>query len=310
MSYFVYIARCADGSLYTGITTDVRRRMQEHNSGTGAKYTRSRGPVEPVYVERQPDRAEASRRERRIKLLTREQKEQLVGSAQGVTAAFLEMSREEPFADFQRKLIPTVEPQRILGVRTPTLRAFAKKLNKRADKSEFLGSLPHCFFEEDQLHAFVICLEKDYDQAVRMLNEFLPHVDNWATCDQMMPKVLRARPAETLEWARCWIASEHAYTRRYGLGVLRQHFLDDEFREEHFALVVDSVSDEYYVNMARAWYVAEALAKQPEAALRLLESNRLDAWTHNKAIQKARESFRVADEVKERARLLKRSMRA
>lgn len=309
MSYFVYIVRCADDSLYTGITTDVRRRMQEHNSGTGAKYTRSRGLVEPVYVERQPDRAEASRRERQIKLLTRQEKERLVGSVHGAIAAFLEMSREDDYAEFQRKLIPNIDPRRILGVRTPALRAFAKNLNKRADKGEFLKNIPHEFFEENQLHAFVICLGKDYDRAICMLNEFLPRVDNWATCDQMMPKVLRARPGETFEWVKRWVASEHAYTRRYGLGVLRQYFLDDEFQEAHLSLAVDSASDEYYVNMARAWYVAEALAKQPEAALRLLESDRLDVWTHNKAIQKARESFRVADEVKERARLLKRSVR-
>ena len=203
--------------------------------------------------------------------------------------------REEKFAAFQARLIPNVAPERVIGVRTPALRKLAKTLRGSGEAEEFLKALPHDFFEENNLHAFLLCEMKDFDACVQAVEDFLPYVDNWATCDQMSPGVFRKNKQALLPYIRCWIASERCYTRRFGTGMLMSHFLDEDFREEYLRLVSDKRSEEYYVNMMIAWYFATALAKQYEAALPYLENRRLDPWVHNKAIQKALESFRVSD---------------
>ena len=203
--------------------------------------------------------------------------------------------REEKFAAFQAKLIPNVAPERIIGVRTPALRKLAKTLRGSGEAEEFLKALPHDLFEENNLHAFLLCEMKDFDACVQAVEDFLPYVDNWATCDQMSPGVFRKNKQALLPHIRRWIASEQCYTRRFGIGMLMSHFLDEDFREEYLSLVSDIRSEEYYVNMMIAWYFATALAKQYEAALPYLENRRLDPWVHNKAIQKAVESFRVSD---------------
>lgn len=203
--------------------------------------------------------------------------------------------REEKFAAFQAKLIPNVAPERVIGVRTPTLRKLAKTLRGSGQAEEFLKALPHEFFEENNLHAFLLCEMKDFEACVQAVEDFLPYVDNWATCDQMSPGVFRKNKQALLPHIRRWIASEQCYTRRFGIGMLMSHFLDEDFREEYLSLVSDIRSEEYYVNMMIAWYFATALAKQYEAALPYLENRRLDPWVHNKAIQKAVESFRVSD---------------
>ena len=220
--------------------------------------------------------------------------------------AFLTEQQDLAYRDFMLPLILGVDAQRIMGVRTPELRRLAKKLARREDIDEFLSSLPHDTFEEMQLHAFVIGGMRDYDRVIGELDRFLPFVDNWATCDQLLPKVLARRPDETIGHARRWIADEHTYTVRFGIGVLMKHFLGERFDPEHLQLVASIESEEYYINMMRAWYVAEALAKQPEAATVLLENGQLDRWTHNKAIQKACESRRVDQELKEHLRTLRR----
>lgn len=199
---------------------------------------------------------------------------------------------------FQCKLIPTVAPERIIGVRTPALRQYAKELIKRGEAEPFLASLPHRYFDEDQLHAFLLSLGKDYGETLRAVDAFLPYVDNWATCDQLSPGVFAKNRDRLLSAIERWIASGHTYTVRFGVGMLMQHYLDEEFDPRYLDAVTEVRSEEYYVNMMRAWYFATALTKQWDAALPYIEQRRLDEWTHNKAIQKALESYRVPEERK------------
>lgn len=217
----------------------------------------------------------------------------------------LQSAQDEQYRAFQAKLIPNVDPECIVGVRTPALRALAKDIRQREDIGTFLAALPHDMFEENQLHAFIISATKDYDAAVELLDTFLPFVDNWATCDQMSVKVLGKQPSRTLVKTRRWIASNETYTVRFGIGVLMRYFLDDGFTSDLLDLVIGISSGEYYVNMMRAWYFAEALVKQPEAALGPIEAGKLDIWTHNKSIQKATESRRVPTALKEHLKTLK-----
>lgn len=214
--------------------------------------------------------------------------------------------RDSKYQQFNSSLIPNVNSELVIGVRTPELRKYAGELAKRADISEFLAALPHEYFEENQLHAFIIEKTKDYDTCLAQVEEFLPYIDNWATCDQCAPKALTKNPERLIEAVRRWISSGETYTVRYGIGMLMRAYLDDRFSPEYPELVAGVESQEYYVNMMRAWYFATALAKQYEAVVGYLESQKLDLWTHNKAIQKACESYRVSDERKTYLRTLKR----
>ena len=213
--------------------------------------------------------------------------------------------QDEKYRDFQYKLIPTVDPEKIIGVRTPELRNYAKQLMKREDLEEFLTDLPHQFFDENQLHAFVLSGMKDYDRCIDSVCRFLPYVDNWATCDQMSPKVFKKHRPELLEYIRKWIRSDETYTVRFGVGMLMEHFLDEDFKPEYLDMVAGLRSDEYYINMMIAWYFATALAKQYDAALPYIEEQRLEPWTHNKAIQKSVESYRITPEQKAYLKSLK-----
>ncbi len=224
--------------------------------------------------------------------------------------------QDKEYGEFQKKLIPTVAPENIIGVRTPELRKLAKGLAKElvAESREkaapggvrgFLADLPHLYFDENQLHALILSEMKDYEECMGMVENFLPYVDNWATCDQMSPKIFRKHRQELIEKIREWIGSGETYTVRFGVGMLMQHFLDDGFEPEYLELAASVRSDEYYVNMMTAWYFATALAKQWEAAIPYIEGRRLDTWTHNKAIQKSVESYRITPEQKEYLRGLK-----
>lgn len=224
--------------------------------------------------------------------------------------------QDKEYGEFQKKLIPTVAPENIIGVRTPELRKLAKGLAKELaaeDKApaaaegirEFLDDLPHKYFDENQLHAFILSEMKDYEKCMSRVEVFLPYVDNWATCDQMSPKVFRKHRQELIEKIREWIGSERVYTVRFGLGMLMEHFLDGDFAPEYLELAASVRSEEYYVNMMTAWYFATALAKQWDTTIPYIEGYRLDAWTHNKSIQKARESYRITPEQKEYLRGLK-----
>lgn len=199
------------------------------------------------------------------------------------------------YRDFQSKLIPTVPSELFIGVRTPKLREIAKKFVKREDIQEFLHSLPHTYFDENQLHAFIISEIKNFDMCIDEINRFLPFVDNWATCDQMSPKVFRKHKNELLGHIEKWINSGNTYTIRFGIGMLMEHFLDADFDISYPEKISQIRSDEYYVNMMIAWYFATALAKQYDDVLPFIEDKKLDKWTHNKAIQKAVESRRITD---------------
>ena len=209
------------------------------------------------------------------------------------------------YRDFQAKLIPTVSPETVIGVRTPALRLYAKELAKREDISEFLDSLPHEYFDENQLHAFIISSIKDFERCIYEVNRFLPYIDNWATCDQLSPKVFKKHKTELLEYIKKWINSSETYTVRFGIGMLMEHFLDEDFDVSYAETVSKIRSDEYYINMMIAWYFATALAKQYDAVLPFIEKKSFDKWTHNKAIQKAVESYRITPEQKTYLKSLK-----
>lgn len=214
-------------------------------------------------------------------------------------------NRDEKYRDFQAKLIPAVDKNTMIGVRTPVLRKMAKAYVKNADSDNFLSELPHKYFEENQLHAFIISEMKDYDECVARLNAFLPFVDNWATCDQLSPKIFKKHRTELLREIKKWIVSEKTYTVRFAIGMLLEHYLDGDFKPEYLETVASVKSNEYYINMMISWYFATALAKQFDSAVKYLENNRLDKWTHNKTIQKAVESYRIMPEQKEYLKALK-----
>ena len=213
--------------------------------------------------------------------------------------------QDEKFRDFNSALVPTVDKGTSIGVRTPDLRKLARELTGTKEAEDFMAALPHEYFEENNLHGFLIESIKDYDACIQALERFLPYVDNWATCDLMSPKVLKKHKAELQGKIREWIASNETYTVRFGMGMLMAHYLDEDYSEEYPALVASVRSEEYYIRMMQAWYFATALAKQYESVLPFIENRRLEKWTHNKAIQKAIESRRVSDEQKEYLRSLK-----
>ena len=213
--------------------------------------------------------------------------------------------RDEDYARMQAKIIPTVSIDRIIGVRTPALRSLAKNLYRDQHVDAFLSCLPHRYFDEDQLHAFIISLEKDFDKCISEVDIFLPFIDNWATCDQLSPKAFKKEPERLLPYIQAWIQSDQPYTVRFAVGMLMQHFLDERFDTKYADMAAELRSEEYYVNMMIAWYFATALAKQYEQVLPYLEEKRLDAWVHNKAIQKSVESYRITEEQKAYLKTLK-----
>jgi len=209
------------------------------------------------------------------------------------------------YKDFSSKLMPTVNPETVIGVRTPDLRKLAKDYSKTPEALEFLKILPHTYYEENNLQGFLIETIKDYDTAIAAVDAFLPFIDNWATCDLMSPKVFKKHLPELYEKIVVWLKSDKTYTVRFGIGMLLGFYLDEHFKPEMLELVAGIRSEEYYINMMIAWYFATALAKQYDAALPYIRNQRLEKWTHNKAIQKAIESYRISDESKAYLRTLK-----
>ena len=199
---------------------------------------------------------------------------------------------------FHSKLMPTVDPACIIGVRTPQLRRFAKAFAKTGIAADFLQELPHQYYEENNLHGFLIESMQEFDAVIDALDVFLPYVDNWATCDLMRPRVFFKQREKLLPHIRRWMNSAHPYTIRFGIEMLMVHFLDEDFKPEYLDWAAAVRSEEYYVKMMIAWFFATALAKQYDAALPYLEKNCLDVWTHNKTIQKAIESDRIGPEQK------------
>ena len=213
--------------------------------------------------------------------------------------------QDTKYRDFQAKLIPTVEADSVIGVRTPELRKYATELIRQGEYDAFLQDLPHKYFDENQLHAFIVSGIRDYEKCMEELCRFLPYVDNWATCDQMSPKVFKKHKTELLKQVKEWIKSDAAYTVRFAIGMLMEHFLDEDFDPEYPKMVAKVRSEEYYINMMIAWYFATALAKQYDAILPYIEEKKLNAWTHNKAIQKSVESYRITPEQKDYLKSLK-----
>ncbi|MDD6012399.1 MAG: DNA alkylation repair protein [Oscillospiraceae bacterium] len=212
---------------------------------------------------------------------------------------------DEAYRQFHARLIPNVDPDAIIGVRTPALRAFARQLHRFGGYGAFLEELPHFYYEENNLHAFLLERIKDFDDCVAALDQFLPYVDNWATCDMMRPPVLKKEPEKLMVKIRQWLTSESVYAVRYAIVCLMNYYLDENFRPEQLDLLCGIKSEEYYINMALAWYFATALSKQWDSVIGILESRRLPEWVHKKAIQKSLESRRITPEQKEYLRRLK-----
>ena len=202
------------------------------------------------------------------------------------------------YRDFSAKLTPTVDPQRVIGVRTPDLRKYAAELSKTEDAAAFMATLPHFYQEENNLHGFLIERIADYDACIAALDTFLPYVDNWATCDLISPKRLKRNLPRLIGEIRRWMASEQTYTIRFGMEMLMRYYLDEAFDPAYLDLVAGVRSEEYYVNMMIAWFFATALAKQWDATLPFIVNCRLEPWVHNKAIQKAVESYRIPEDRK------------
>ena len=213
--------------------------------------------------------------------------------------------QDKAYRDLQGRLIPSVAPDRFIGVRTPELRKMAKRMGGRGDIREFLEDLPHFYFDENQLHAFLSSEIRDFHACLESVNGFVPYIDNWATCDQMSPKAFRKHRSELLDSVKAWLACGKTYEVRFGLKMLMDHYLDDLFDPAYPEMAAAAGSGEYYVRMMAAWYFATALAKQYDAVIPLMEGHRLDPWVHRKAIQKAIESYRISPEQKAYLRSLK-----
>lgn len=209
------------------------------------------------------------------------------------------------YKDFHSKLMPTVSKEKIIGVRVPELRKLAKEINKSDIKAEYLKTLPHKYYEEDNLHAFLIEQIKDYNECVSALDDFLLYVDNWATCDMMTPKILGDYPDKLYLKIQEWIKSSHTYTVRFGVVTLMKFFMNERLDKKHLNLLLTIKSDEYYINMAVAWYLATALTSKWDMVIPFIENHKFSKWIHNKAIQKAIESYRITSDQKSYLKTLK-----
>jgi 3-methyladenine DNA glycosylase AlkD len=207
--------------------------------------------------------------------------------------------KDPEYREFQAKLVPNIDPATIIGVRTPDMRNIAKEVAKSKERDAFLQELPHKYYEENLVHFFVIAQIKDFDECVKRVEEFLPYVDCWPVSDQASPKSFKKNHNNLLPYIKKWIASNHVYTARFGIRMLMNEFLGDEFKDEYAQMVAEKKGEDYYLKMMVAWYFATALAKNYDETVKYIENHCLDEWVHKKAIQKAVESFRVTDEHKE-----------
>lgn len=219
-------------------------------------------------------------------------------------------NRDEKYAEFHSKLVPTVDRDRIIGVRTPVIRGIAKQLLKDKefcanDMTVFLKELPHRYYDEFVLHGELISSEKDFDKAIGLVEEFLPYIDNWAVCDLLSPKAFVKHKDELWAYIEKWLQSDMVYTVRFAIQMMIKHYLDDQFQETHLQVVSCAAGDDYYIKMAKAWYLSFALIKHYDVTLKFLKTSSLDKWTYNKALQKARESYRLSDEQKEYLKSIK-----
>lgn len=202
------------------------------------------------------------------------------------------------YRDFHSRLMPDIDKETVIGIRVPVLRKYAKSIAGTELAEKFIKELPHRYYEENNLHMMLITRIKDYEECLSEIERFLPYINNWATCDFPAPKCFENHKEDLLPVIKRWIASSETYTIRYGIGMLMRLYLDEDFDPEYVRIVAEVKSDEYYVNMMIAWYMATALAKQWDAVIPYIEEHRMPDWVHRKTIQKAVESYRIADEQK------------
>ena len=212
---------------------------------------------------------------------------------------------DEQYKEFQSKLVPNIPKETVLGVRTPDMRRIAREIRGTEEADAFLLELPHRYYEENQVHFFLIAMIKDFDRCVQAVENFLPYVDCWPVCDQSTPKVFAKNHEKLLPLIRKWIGSDHVYTARFGIRMLMNEFLGEDFQPEYLAWVAGVQGEDYYIKMMVAWYFATALAKQYDESVVYIEEHRLEPWTHKKAIQKAVESYRVTEAHKEYLKMLR-----
>ncbi len=207
--------------------------------------------------------------------------------------------KDDEYREFQVKLVPNISPDSIIGVRTPDMRKIAKEVSLSDERDSFLKELPHKYYEENLVHFFIISTIKDFDECIAAVETFLPYIDCWPVSDQSSPKVFKKNHNKLLPYIRKWIASDHVYTARFGIRMLMNEYLGDDFKEEYLELAASNKGEDYYLKMMVAWYFATALAKRYDESVKYIEERKLDEWVHKKAIQKAVESYRVSDEHKQ-----------
>ena len=209
------------------------------------------------------------------------------------------------YRSFQAPLIPNLDKDLFIGVRLPELKKMAKEIGDKEFAKEFIKKLPHHYYDENQLHAFLIVNIKNYETCLKEVERFLPYVDNWAVCDTMKPAIFKKNKDKLIIKIKEWLKSDHIYTVRFAIGQLMSLYLNEDFKEEYLDLVSHIRSEEYYLNMMIAWYFATALAKQWDSTIKYIEEKKLSSWVHNKTIQKSLESYRVSEEHKEYLKTLK-----
>lgn len=213
--------------------------------------------------------------------------------------------QDKTYRAFQSKLLPTVDPDTVIGIRTPVLRKFALAFSKTAEAHIFMENLPHTYYEENNLHAFLIECLGNFEKTVVALERFLPYIDNWATCDMMSPKIFAFQKEKLLPYIEKWLASDHVYTARFGLVMMMKHYLDENFSPYYLEKANAVIENSYYIEMAKAWFFAEALVKQYDHTIPYLQEKKLSPWVHNKTISKVCDSFRIAPETKKYLRTLR-----
>lgn len=225
-----------------------------------------------------------------------------------ITQQLLEM-QDVGYRNFHASLMPTIEKKRIIGIRMPVLRHFAKDLIQCKGQTNiilFLQQLPHFYYEENNLHGMLLGLTiKEIAPLLESIDHFLPYVDNWATCDTLAPKTFSRHPDEVYIAVKRWLQATHIYTQRFAIVTLLQFFLDDNYRPNILNDVANVRGDDYYLKMAQAWFFSFVIIKHYEDALPYLNEHKLDKWVHNMTIRKAIESFRVDKSHKDFLRTLR-----
>jgi len=213
-------------------------------------------------------------------------------------------NKDDEYKKFSKKLIPDTKLD-MIGVRVPLIKSTAK-LCTIEDAEKFL-SLPHEYYEEWFLHGLIIGKINDINKVLSLTENFLPNIDNWAICDSFATslKIFKKHPELVLSYVKKWIKCEHVYTKRFAIVILLSYFLDSQFNSKILTITQTIISDNYYVNMALAWFYSVALVKQYDKVIPIIESKTLPQFVHNKAIQKAIESFRIPTNKKEYLKKLK-----